>query len=167
MTKRNIAIVRELMLAATLAAGVGTLWCLFVVWVGAAIQSVWEGGQETWPPREELVVKSNGTPLIRSTPFHNLSLLSFRDLSGRPEDDPGPDGVRPGLTMAGELPDVDSFWSDGGWEQRLKVFINEREPAIDWFFVHDGKARRVGILRRLRTRESSPGRLHRPRRFPF
>ena len=43
--------------------------------------------------REELVVRSDGTPLIRSTPLDNLSLATYRDLNGAAQD--APDQRRP------------------------------------------------------------------------
>ncbi len=156
MTQRNVALLRELVLAATLAVGFGTLWCLFVLWLGSAIQSVWQGDSETWPPREELIVRSDGTPLIRSTPAYNLSLATCRDLNGRQQDDPGEnyqrdgDDPRPSREVDTfrshrdwrsrlKVFIVDTFWSHRDWGSRLKVFINEREPAVDWFLIHDGQ----------------------------
>ena len=66
MIARKISLLRQLLLAATLATGFGTLWFVLVLWLGNAIEEAWHGGKP--PPREDLVVTTDGTPLIESTP---------------------------------------------------------------------------------------------------
>ena len=43
--------------------------------------------------------------------------------------------------------------------------MNEREPTVNWFFVHDGKPDGAGYFVGLRAREQSAGRFHRHVRF--
>ena len=84
MIGRKIPLLRQLLLAATLATGFGTLWSLLVLWLGTSIDEAWSGGVR--PPREDLVVRSDGTPLIESRPQNNLSLATYRDRNGRVQD---------------------------------------------------------------------------------
>ena len=39
-----------------------------------------------------------------------------------------------------------SFPAQPGWAERLKAFVNEREPTVNWFFVHDGKPDGAGYF---------------------
>ena len=88
MIARKFSLLRQLLLAAALATGFGTLWALLVLWLGVSIRGGM-AGRDQLPPREELVVASDGTPLIASTPWDNQSLATYRDLDGRAQ--PAPD----------------------------------------------------------------------------
>jgi hypothetical protein len=67
--------VRQLLLAATISLGIGTIWLVLALFLGTLAESAWQGPYSNWPPRQMLVVKSDGTPLIksipRSTPLHS------------------------------------------------------------------------------------------------
>jgi hypothetical protein len=146
MIARKLSLLRKLLWAATLATGFGTLRVALVLWLGTSIQEAWQGGRRTWPAREDLVVRSDGTPLIESIPWENLSLTTYRDLSGRVQDAPDRDDQLPAVYMSGEHRTPDFFSWPLGWEQRLKAFIDEREPTVNWFFVHDGKLQGAGYF---------------------
>jgi len=146
MTARRSSLFRQLLWAATLATGFGTVWLLLVLWLGTAIQDAWQGGKRDWPPREELVVKSDGTPLILSTPWENLSLATCRDLNGRVQDAPDRNDLLPAVYMPGEHGKPGFSSSRPGWEHRLKVFVDEQEPTVNWFFVHDGRPEGAGYF---------------------
>ena len=45
--------------------------------------------------------------------------------------------------LYGEHERVDAFFSQPAWQSRIKVFVDEREPAAVWYFVHDGSRRRL------------------------
>jgi hypothetical protein len=169
MIAPKFSLLRQLLLAVTLGTGFGTLWCLLVVWLGVSIQEAWLGGDPL--PREELVVKSDGTLLIGSTPPKNLSLVTYRDLNGRAQDVLDRNETLTAMHLSCE-PWPSKFGSSRpGWEQRLEVFMNEREPAVNWFFVHDGEPqgsgyfvgyesvsnRRVGFIGRSGFRSHSVG----------
>ena len=144
MTARKISYLRPLLLAATLAIGFGTLWSALVTWLGTSLEQAWRGEKE--PPYERLVVSSPGTPLIESTPRDNLSQASYRDLTGQVHDAPDPDEILLGATLAGEPGTPGFLESSLGWEQRLRTFMDEREPTANWFFVHDGKPQGSGYF---------------------
>jgi hypothetical protein len=144
MIAHKFSLLRELLWAATLAIGFGTLWFALALWLGTSIQQA-RGGKS--PPQEDLVVKSNGTPLIRSIPRENLSLTTYRDLNGRAQDAPDRNDLITSIYMPGEHGTPGFFFSRLGWEERLRVFINEREPTVNWFFVHDGKPSWCGRTR--------------------
>jgi hypothetical protein len=144
MIARKISLLRRFLLAATLASGFGTVWLVVTTWVGSSIIEAWPG--EIWPPREELVVAPDGTPLIASTPHENLSLTTYRELGGRAHDPIDREEMLPALYMPGDHEAIGVIFSPLGWELRLKVFVDEREPNTDWYFVHDGKAQGSGYF---------------------
>jgi hypothetical protein len=141
---RTISLPRQLLLAATLATGFGTTWAALVFWLGNAIERAWPGPDR---PRESLVVRSDGTPLIEATPHYDLSRATYRDLDGRAQPAPDRDETVTALYLPGERPRSPGvFASKPGWERRVKVFMDERAPAVNWFFVHDGERRGAGYF---------------------
>jgi hypothetical protein len=143
MAAHKNSLPRSFLLAATLTVGFATLWGLLVIWLGSTIGEAWPG--KTRPPREDLQVTTDGTLLIRSYRFDNLSRMTYRDLNGRVHDDvKGTDMVRPV-----SLPDEYKFstvFSQAGWLQRMNVYMDEREPDALWYFVHDGKEQGSGYF---------------------
>jgi hypothetical protein len=136
MIARRSSLLRHLAWAATLAIGFGTLWSVLVAWLGTAILEIWQG--ETRPPYESLVVRSDGTLLIQRNPRGYQSSWTYRDLKGQIQDTPERDDQIAALLMGGE-PEKPGFLSPRlDWRSRLSVFLNEREPDVNWFFVHDG-----------------------------
>ena len=141
------SIFRRLILATTLAVGFGMLWFVVVNvvdMVGAGLFDAWPGSPAR-PPRENLAVRADGTPLIASTP-RGVSKEEYRELNGRAVSDPE------------KLRLVDPLWMDAlrmdtlsrgselylflfpfGWEDRLKLFVDDQHKSLSWFFVHDGK----------------------------
>ena len=92
------------------------------------------------PSYERLVVTADGTPLIESVPADNLSQVTYRDLNGQVHEAPERDDQLPAVYLFGEHEGNRSSLSrELGWQQRIKVFLDEREPAAIWYFVHDGK----------------------------
>jgi len=146
MIARTFSPLRQLLWAATLATGFGTVWFGLVLWVGTSFQQEWHGGRRYWPPREDLEMRSDGTPLIVKTHWDDLSLTTYRDLSGREQDVSDRSALLPAVSTAGAHRTSGFFSSHLGWEQRLKPFVNEREPTVNWFFVHDGKPRGAGYF---------------------
>jgi hypothetical protein len=146
MIAHKFSLLRQLLLAATLAIGFGMLWSLLLLWLGTSIQEAWRGGQRSLPPRENLVVRSDGTPLVVSTPSFpgDLSAETCRDLSGRAQAVPDRDDLLAAVYLVGAHGVPDFSWS--GWHHRLSSFIDEREPSVNWFFVHDGKRDGAGYF---------------------
>ena len=80
--------------------------------------------------------------------------MTYRDLSGRPQDAPEEmSELLQGVYMPGEL------W--GAWllflgaqagSRGSRFLLMRREPTVNWFFVHDGKPLGSRLLRRLRAR---------------
>ena len=144
MIARKFSLLRQILWAVTLATGFGTLWSVLTVWLGAAIEEAWRGGD--WPPQETLVVRSDGSLLIQSTAMENPSLATYRDLDGRVQETPDRNDMLTPNYMFGEYGTPHFLFSSISWEQRLSVFIDEREPTINWFFVHDGKPQGAGYF---------------------
>ncbi len=144
MTARKFSLLRQLAWAATLAAGFGTLWFVLVLWLGTSIQETWQGGNR--PPYESLLVRSDGTLLIESIRRENLSLVTYRDLQGQVQEVPARDDQLPAVSMSGEHPKSGDFSSQLGWGSRLMSFVDEQEPTVNWYFVHDGKPDGAGYF---------------------
>ncbi len=144
--RRKFSLLRQVVWAATLATGFGTLWFAIVLWVGTSMQEEWRGGRRYWPPREALEVRSDGTLLISTTRWEDRPQTTYRDLSGRAQDVPDRSDLLAAVATAGEHRTPVFFSSQLGWEQRLKPFLNEREPTVNWFFVHDGKPEGAGYF---------------------
>jgi hypothetical protein len=144
MVARKFSLLRQLLLAATLGMGFGTLWFMLVLWLGTSMEEAWMGGNR--PPREDLVVSSDGTPLIVTYPHKNLSLATYRDLNGRVHDALKANETLSTMYLSGEHWTSGFFSSRPGWEHRLQVFMDEREPTVNWFFVHDGKPQGSGYF---------------------
>jgi len=137
---------RPLLWAATLAIGFGTFWALLVVWPATAIEGARQVAQGDTVFWEQLVVRSDGTPLIESTPRANRSHSTYRDLSGRAQEAPDGSDLLPGLSMRGEHGKPGFFSGQPGWGQRLKLFVNVQDPVVLWYFVHDGKLEGAGYF---------------------
>ena len=45
MMARRYSLLRQLVWAATLATGFGTLWFVLAIWLGTSIQDAWQGGE--------------------------------------------------------------------------------------------------------------------------
>ena len=96
---------------------------------------------------ERLVVRSDGTLLIQSIPLDNLSAgdLSRPERpgagrSGQKRPAPGRVHVRRAPRNPASFP-RSRAGSRGSWS-----FVNEREPTVNWFFVHDGKPDGAGYF---------------------
>jgi hypothetical protein len=144
MIARKFSLLRQLAWAATLATGFGTLWFMLVAWLGTSIQQAWQGGNRL--VFERLQVRSDGTLLIESNPQDNLSQVTYRDLKGVAHDAPERDDLLPAVHLFGALETRDFFSRQAGWAERLTAFVNEREPTVNWFFVHDGKPDGAGYF---------------------
>lgn len=144
MIARKLSLLRQLAWAATLATGFGALWFMLAVWLGASIHQALQGGKRS--VYERIEVRSDGTVLIASTPQDNLSQVTYRDLKGMTQEAPDPDDVLPTVLLLG-APDTPRFLSpQTDWAGRLTPFVNEREPTVNWFFVHDGKPDGAGYF---------------------
>jgi len=148
MIARKFSLLRQLVWAATLAAGFGVLWFALWLWLGNSIQEAWRGGRQNWPPREYLVVRNDGSPLILSTPTPpaDLSRETCRDLSGRAQDVPDRDDQLPAVSTSGAHGAPAFFSSRLSWHERLKEFTDEKAPTVNWFFVHDGEREGAGYF---------------------
>lgn len=144
MNARTIPLLRPFLLAATLAAGFGTLWFVLVIWLGTTALEAWSAKEQ--PPREWIVITADGTPLIQSFPPGNLSLVTYRGLTGRDHESPERKDLLPAVYLDGERADDASLSSPRDWPQRIKVFRDEHEPAALWYFVHDGEPDGAGYF---------------------
>jgi hypothetical protein len=135
---------RQLVWAATLATGFGTLWFVLILWLTSSVSEI----LQTDAPlhQESLVVRSDGVPLIRSMPLDNLSLTTYRNLKGQPQDVPADRGLMTAVYMVGEHEKPGFFSLPPGWEHRITTFFDEQEPTVYWFFVHDGKPEGAGYF---------------------
>jgi hypothetical protein len=144
MIVRKFSLLRQILWAATLAIGFGTLWFVLALWLGTSIQEAWQGTDGL--KQESLVVKSDGTPLIRSASITNFSLVTYRDLSGRPHDPPETADLVQGVAMSGAPQAPGFFAGRPGWAERLKIFVDAPQPTVNWFFMHDGKSLGAGYF---------------------
>jgi len=131
-------------MAATLAVGFGTVWCFLAIWLGTSVYDAWLGGEK--PPLEYVVFMPDGTPLILTLPQDNLSLATYRDLNGNTHDPLKPQEQLQSVSMPGEHEQPPFFESRLNWDRRIKAFMDEREPAANWYFVHDGKPQGAGYF---------------------
>jgi hypothetical protein len=145
MITRKFSLLRHLLWAATLATGFGTLWFVVMIWLTTSIQEAWQDRVRL--RQESIVVRSDGTPLIRSIPLdYNLSLTTYRDLNGQVRGDADDRDLLTPVYLPGEHAKPGFFSSRPGWQGRLEVFLNEQEPTVIWYFVHDGKAEGAGYF---------------------
>lgn len=141
MNLHQSSLTRRLTAAAILATGFGTLWFMLVIWVGTSAPQTRPG--EAGARRETLAFTTDGTPLIQSVPFDNLSKVTYRDLNGHDSAEADGKHMASPVYLYGERETIDAF-SRRTWQERIKVFMDEREPAAVWYFVHDGRAEGSG-----------------------
>jgi hypothetical protein len=134
---RKSPLLRSFLLAATVATGFGTLWFVLTLWLGTTILEARQGKRRLY--WESLVVTADGTPLIESVPRDNLSLTTYRDMNGRAHDAVERKDQLPAVYLSGEHETDALFLAQPTWPQRIKVFMDEREPAALWYFMHDDK----------------------------
>jgi hypothetical protein len=144
MIARRFSLLRQLAWAATLAVGFGTLWFVVVSLLATWFREAWQGGN--WPPQQLLLVRSDGTLLIQSIPHENRTEATLRDLNGRIHEDTGGNNWLPPVDVTGEDPKTGYLSPRSGWDSRLKPFVDEQEPTVNWFFVHDGKPEGAGYF---------------------
>jgi hypothetical protein len=141
------SLLRQLAWATTLAIGFGAVWSILAIWIAYAIQDARQGPRETWPPRELFAVKHDGTVLIQNMPWDPYAQNTYRDLKGATQVlNPDRDHLIPAVYMAGQQGTPGEFSWHPAWHQRLMMFINEREPAVNWYFVHNGKLEGAGYF---------------------
>ena len=128
----RFSLLRQITWATILGTGFGTIWFLLVIWLATALQEGLRGSRPKWPPREELVVRSDGTPLIATTRWEesNQITTTVRDLGGVEQAEPDREHLLPAIAMAGEHHQPDVIYPRTNWQQRLKPFINERDSTL-------------------------------------
>ncbi len=138
--------VRQLLLAATISVGFGTIWLVLAVFLGTLALEAWQSPDSNWPPRQSLVVKRDGTPLIKSIPRSNPLDATYSDKSGRTVPaPPKTDLIEPVYLFAGNWTQT-SWLSELPWQTRLKPFVEPEHPSVVWYFVHDGKPDGAGYF---------------------
>jgi hypothetical protein len=144
MIARKFSLLRQIAWAATLATGFGTLWFSLVLWLGTSIQQAWQGDNRQ--VFERLEVKSDGTLLIWSLPEYNRSEQTYRDLKGVVQDVKERSELLAAVYLFGAQETPGFFSRQASWAERLTAFADEREPTVNWFFVHDGKPNGAGYF---------------------
>lgn len=97
------------------------------------------------PRREMLVVMADGTPLIQDYSLDNLSLMTYRELDGRPQDPVDRWEQVRAASLYGE-PRLGAPRLRADWPGRIGVFMDDRDPTAAWYFVHDGSPRGSGYF---------------------
>ena len=138
--------VRQLLLAATISLGIGTIWLVLALFVGTLVVEAWQGPDSNWPPRQLLAVKHDGTPLIKSIPRSTPLDATYSDTSGRTVPAP-PVGnlIEPVYVFGGDWTQT-SWLNEISWQTRLKSFVEPEHPSVIWYFVHDGKPDGAGYF---------------------
>jgi hypothetical protein len=139
-------LLRSLLVATTLAIGFGTIWAALAAWICTAIDSAMQGADSDANSWEQLMVRSDGTPVIMRSRRDNLSNSTFHDLSGKPTEPPNRDHQLTGYLLTGAHAPPGFFTDRLNWMQRLRIFINEQDPTILWYFVHDGQPAGAGYF---------------------
>ena len=154
MKSGTLFFVRQLLLAATISLGFGTIWLVLALFLGTLALEAWQQPDVKWPPREELVVKRDGTPLIKSSPRGVPSQQSYRGLDDQPEPKHGRllDAVY--LTGGGWV--RPSWYSELDWQFRLKPFVDPAHSEVVWYFLHNGAPEGVGYFAGFDRRTSRP-----------
>jgi hypothetical protein len=143
MKPQKSLLFRQLISAATLSLGFGTLWLLLAFLLGGFALEAWRGPDVKWPDREELVITRDGTPLIKSSPRGYASHESYRGLDARPQ--PEHDDLIDGVYLTGVwLPN--SWFSELDWQSRLKPFVDPAHTSVVWYFRHDGAFEGLGYF---------------------
>ncbi|MFO0842780.1 MAG: hypothetical protein U0797_10350 [Gemmataceae bacterium] len=158
--------VRPLLLALTLSAGVGAVWLVLSIWAWAVAEHV--AGQS--PTSSDFVVLSDGTPAVAESTRGGGT--TYRDLDGQPIDRPA---GQLGHVWTPILPPGPEGGRPEGWSVRVRSFSDGGEPAVYWYFVCDGEAGHfVGYDSRSKTLVGFLGRggfrdvpLTPEERFPF
>ncbi len=144
MSAFRVSLVRRLAWGATLALGFGTAWMFVLILLATWVQEAWRVGDSS--PVERLVVRSDGTLLVQSYPTDHPGEWTFRDLEGRPQVAPDHDDQIPAVYLSGEPRKAGYFTTRPDWNSRMKPFLNEKAPDINWFFVYDGKPDGAGYF---------------------
>ena len=155
---------RQLIWAATLSIGFGTLWLLLVFLLGGFALEAWRGPDVKWPDREELVIKRDGTPLIKSSPRGYPSQETYRGLDGHPQAKHGEliDGTYHGRRLAAELVVFRARLAESPQAVR-----GSRQYQRGLVFPSRRRTRRFGLLCRLRSNHQQAARVYRSIRIPF
>ena len=138
MTKAKLfVLLRQLLLASTLSAGFATVWLLFALIASTIVLEVWAGPEADWPPREQVVVKADGTLLVKSTPRANPLSVAYHDSSGREQPAPAADALTEGVYLMG------GSWTRSSWpvsldpQSYLKPFKDPNRGTVCWYFIHN------------------------------
>ena len=115
-----------------------------MLWLGTSIQQAWQG--ENPAVFERLEVGSDGTLLIWSMPRYNRSEETYRDLKGVEHGVNDRSELLPAVYLFGAQETPGFFSPQPTWAERLTAFADEREPNLNWFFVHDGKPSGAGYF---------------------
>ena len=138
--------VRQLLSAATIALGFGTVWLVLALFLGGLAVEAWPGPDANWPPRQMLVVKRDGTPLIKSIPRSNPLDATYSDMSGRTVPAPAKTDLIEPVQLFGGKWWRTSWLSEIPWQSRLKPFVEPEHPSVIWYFIHDGKPDGAGYF---------------------
>jgi hypothetical protein len=146
INERNKSLLRQLLHAATLTIGFGTLWSMLALWLATAIQDARLGPQSTWPPGEDFVVMANGTPLIRRTPYADPGHSTYRDLNGLARIVADINDLVTGVYLTDARGTPSFFAAKPGWAERIKRFVDDGAPGSYWYFMHDGQPEGAGYF---------------------
>jgi hypothetical protein len=132
-------LLRQLAWAVTLGTGFGTVWFVLVAWIGESSA----GGTRFW---EQLLIRSDGTPIIERYFWPSLVQTTYRDLKGNTQKAPELKDRAGAVFMPGEHQSPGFFTGEPGWMRRLLVFVDDRDPNAIWYFVHDGERDGTGYF---------------------
>jgi hypothetical protein len=121
-----------LLLAATVAFGIATAWCVAVGWIVMVV----ERSMQQRDIYEQLLVGPDGEPVISRTSYSS-GASEVVTLSGEPSRTTSQDLLYPQHIMKREQLD---WYDSANWSYRLAGINDGGAPAVFWYLVHDGNS---------------------------
>ena len=139
MSERS-RILQPLCLAGMLAVGAGIVWALAAVWSIATVD------QATREHRrfEQVAVRIDGTPVIRTYPGGPAGETTHRTLKGEPLEVRSQNELRSAYLAS--VPRRPRLFFRAGWSERLRMFTDNRRPVTYWYLVHNGEIEGEGYF---------------------
>ncbi len=133
--RQRHGLVNSLLLALVLAVGTAVVWGVVCGFCGDAIRR-WQRRQQSSPARtyEQLLVTSEGVPVIATIGNRDYQYRTYRTLDGEPVEEAT-------QIYSAALPDAETLERYGWpveWSARMKGVNDGQIPPQYWYLIHDG-----------------------------